>query len=861
MGTVGLLFTDVEGSTRLATELGADWPAVLAAHHALVSGAITEEGGFVVSSEGDAFFATFADARAAARAAVAGLRRLRTHSWPAGVSEIKVRMGLHVGYVERTPTGYVGLEIHRAARVAAAAHGGQLLMTSAASALVGDEVDTEPLGAHRLRDFPAAQVLFCAVVDGRGAAFFPPPRTQPVRPTNLPAGTGELVGRELELEQIKHAFLVDGDSMVTLTGRGGVGKTSLALTVARGLLGEHPGGVWLISLAHVSSPDEVLPAIAGVIAAKGGGNDSVLDAIAKRLSGRGSTLIILDNVEHLLPAAVSIAALLDTAPELRLLITSQAPLRIARERCVAIDSLDEGAAIALIESVARRRDASFRVADDDFAVFAEIASLLDGLPLALELAAAQLRVLTPAQLRDRLLSSPDVLRNDLRDRTSRHSSLRATVQWTLESLSEPSRALFARAWAFAAPFELKELEVVAGADGLDVLGALSDLIDVSLIRRVEPGDGRLRFGAPDAVRLIAGRMLDGLPDGERWRREHAKRQHQLQWAARNCWVPEPVYTAAIGADAEAAAALRWALAIGDPLDAPLAAARARLLTNEGRLREAVAVVGVVLGLGPDDPEVQGQAQIAHALTLGVLGRRIEAVDAANAAVSLVRDPESRAAALAVRGLEHLWSGEVDAAVSDHEAATALARDLNPTILSEALFLESQARMQLGQLDLAADLLEAASRAGELGDSPHLWGTHSFKGDLAVLRGRPREALQDYAVALELAQDHNDGVQVYMDLCGLAEALVLNRSEFEAFEVCGLAEAQIADVGAAPGSTFVGEAFQLEAHQRVGAAAAADARGRGREVEAGLRVMRACELARKANRETSQRTGFESSTRR
>src|SRR4051812_19289691 len=253
-----MLFTDIEGSTRLAASLGPDWPRVLADHHALVGGAIDAEGGYVDGTEGDAFFATFTDAAAAARAAVAALRALHAHGWPEGVGVLGVRMGLHVGFVERAATGYVGLEVHRAARVAAAAHGGQLLLTSAARSLAGDTVAAEPLGAHRLKDFPVPEALFCAVVDGRGAGSFPPPRTPELRPTNLPAGTPALVGRDDELKQVRGSFLVDGERLVTLIGRGGAGKTTLALAAAGALLDEHPGGVWLTQLANVAAPDDVL---------------------------------------------------------------------------------------------------------------------------------------------------------------------------------------------------------------------------------------------------------------------------------------------------------------------------------------------------------------------------------------------------------------------------------------------------------------------------------------------------------------------------------------------------------------------------------------------------------------------------
>ena len=218
-GTVAFLFTDIEGSTRLAGRFGGVWPTVLADHHGLVGRAIAGEGGFVDRTEGDAFFATFVDAVAGARAAVAALRALRAHRWPEEVGELAVRMGLHAGYVERRSTGYVGLEVHRAARIAAAAHGGQLLLSGAARALIGDVVATEPLGLHRLKNFPSPEPLFCAVVDGRGASAFPPPRTEEFRPTNLPAGRRPLVGREGELERIRRAFLVDGERLLTLIWR------------------------------------------------------------------------------------------------------------------------------------------------------------------------------------------------------------------------------------------------------------------------------------------------------------------------------------------------------------------------------------------------------------------------------------------------------------------------------------------------------------------------------------------------------------------------------------------------------------------------------------------------------------------
>jgi class 3 adenylate cyclase len=347
-GTIALLSTDIEGSTRLATELGPDWAAVLSAHHELVGGAIAAEGGFVDGTEGDAFFATFEDAQAAARAAVMAQRALRAHGWPAGVGELRVRRGFHVGRVQRTETGYVGLEVHRAARVAAAAHGGEVLLTAAARELVGGELVTESVGVHRLKDFPVPLRLFCAVIDGRGAAEFPPPRTESVRPTNLPAGGPQLLGRDGELAAVLDAVVTDRERLVTITGRGGAGKTSLAQLAGSELLDGHPGGVWWVDLTTVGSSDEVPLAIATALGAEREPEGSVEAAITARLRNSGATLVIVDNMEHVLEAAGMLCGLLDRLPDLRVLVSSRLPLRVDPERVIALDGLDEQSALELI---------------------------------------------------------------------------------------------------------------------------------------------------------------------------------------------------------------------------------------------------------------------------------------------------------------------------------------------------------------------------------------------------------------------------------------------------------------------------------------------------------------------------------
>jgi predicted ATPase/class 3 adenylate cyclase len=843
-GTIALLFTDVEGSTRLATMLGDAWSSVLADHHALVGGAIEAEGGFVDGTEGDAFFATFVDARAAGRAAIGALRAMREHPWPAGVGELKVRMGLHVGYVERAETGYVGLEIHRAARVAAAAHGGQLIMTSTARDLIGDQLATEPLGSHRLKDFPGAVSLFCAVVDGRGAGAFPPPRAEEVRPTNLPAGTPVLVGRDDDVERVRNALRLSLERVVTITGRGGAGKTSLALVVAALLLDEYPGGIWLTRLANVEDAAEVIGAVASAVGAVDV-NGSPSQGIITRLRERGPTLLVLDNLEHLLPAARAIAELVDALPQLQVLITSQTPTRLSSEFCVSLDALDDAAAMALLERVARRRNATFSTDAAYGAALLEVVHLLDGLPLALELAAARLALLTPVQLRDRLRASYEVLQDDRADRADRHRSLEATLEWTLGLVDAGTQALFVRMGAFAGPVELEDIEAVAGADGLDVLGELARLLDVALVRRVESGDGRVRFGLPEALRQIATARLDASSDGAVWRRAHALRQHELIWAARHLFVTETVYAKAVDAGPEIDVALRWARGAGDPLAAPIAAARAALLSDLGKLREAMALVQPLLQTPPDDPDTYAEALWAHCWALTAQGRTDEALISAEPLVKVARSPAMRATAVSMRGLAHTFGGDFAAGVRDSAEATAISRSLDAPMLCGALLIEAQARQFAGELDRAVELLAEAERVGEPVDASFLWRRHTVLGDLATLSGRSREALEHYADSLDAAELRGNDVQVMFDLLGVANALGMLSADEEAIEVAAMAEKLVAELGGpeASGTHLVGQEAVLATRERLGPVATASSSLRGHSVPPAQRVTRACELAR------------------
>jgi class 3 adenylate cyclase/predicted ATPase len=843
VGVVALLFTDIEGSTRLATELGPDWAGVLAEHHGLVGGAIESEGGFVDGSEGDAFFATFDDPVSAARAAVGAQRALRARAWPGGVGELRVRMGLHVGRVERTETGYVGLEVHRGARVAAAAHGGELLLTAVARELVGEELVCESVGVHRLKDFPAPVMLFCAMIDGRGAADFPPPRTESVRPTNLPAGRPELVGRDGELGRVLDAVAWGGERLVTITGRGGAGKTSLALVAGMELLEVHPGGVWWVDLTAVSSPDDVTVAIAAVVGAEHDPRGSLEAAIRTRLRHSGATLVILDNMEQVLAAGGMLCGLLSVLPDLRFLVSSRVPLRVDPERVIALGALDERSALELIARSVRRRGLRPAPSDVDDDALREIVWLLDGLPLALELAAPRLSVLTAMQLRDRLRESIDVLGEARGDRPARQRSLRAALESTLSLLDLAPRALFVWLGAFAGPVEFDELERVLSGDSVNVLEALAELLDAALVQRIETGDGTVRFGLAEALRQIASEMLDGSPDSQRWRRAHAQRQFELMWALRTRFADRKTWLAAHAAAQEAGTALRWASANDDPLQQPIAVAYAAVLLDSGRAREGGAITERLLASPPADPEVRWFALFVHAQYLTELGRRDAARLLADEVYRTAPDTKARCCALIRRGLINVFDGHAAEAVKDHADATALARELpdDLALLAGALVFEAQALISARLFDEAAARLDEARTVGSPVDANVLYYLNTQLGDLAVLGGRPADALEPFARGLEQALADGLLMQIAWDMLGIAEALAALGHDAESLEVAGMAEGQGAEIGAATDPFDYEHLAALE--QRIGPARAKELKERGRAAGPADRVTRACQLAR------------------
>ena len=495
------LFTDIEGSTGLLKQLGSEgYAEALAGHRRLLRDAFGAEGGVEVDTQGDAFFVAFATAPGAAAAAAAGQQALAP-------GPIAVRMGLHTGTPVVAAEGYVGIDVHRGARVAALAYGGQVLVSAATAALLEGESLLD-LGRHRLKDFDAPARLFQL-----GGGEFPPLRTPGA--VDLPAPTTRFLGRGHELFEAASVWLDRDPRVLTIVGPGGTGKTRFSIELARFLAEEADGGTFFVPLAPVRDAGLAVSRIAERLGASGIG----VAAIATRI-GERRTHVVVDNLEQLLPeAALSLAELLAAAPALRIVATSREPLRIAGECEFDLPPMNEGDAVALFVERAR----AVRPGVGDSPAVLELIRRLDGLPLAIELAAARVKLLGPEQLVERIGERLDLLRGG-RDAEERHATLRATIAWSYDLLDDDEQQLFARLAVFSGGCTIADAENVCDAD----LDTLASLLDKSLVRRRE-ADGDVRFWMLETIREFAADRLEASGHGGEVRRRQA--EHALAVAS------------------------------------------------------------------------------------------------------------------------------------------------------------------------------------------------------------------------------------------------------------------------------------------------------------------------------------------
>jgi predicted ATPase/class 3 adenylate cyclase len=520
IGTVTFLFSDIEGSTRLAQERPAEWPGILARHRALMREAFAAQGGVEVGTEGDSFFAVFPSASGAVAAAAGALRQLASESWPDGL-DVRIRIGMHTGEAAVQDDTYVGVAVHRAARIADLAHGGQVLLSAATRTLVVDSlpngVSLRGLGHHRLRDLESGEELSQLVIDGLEADF-PPLRSIGTTPNNLPVQATSFLGRGEEIAEV--SALLGSSRLVTLTGPGGTGKTRLSLQVATALVDRDPDGVTFVPLGPISEMDLVLPTIAHEVGLPDRGGAQPMERLKAHLSER-TALLVLDNFEQILGAGPAVAELLAAAPRLSVLVTSRSPLHVYGEHEFPVPPLDVPdpsrlpplAALSQYESVAlfvdRARAAvpSFAVTNENAPAVAELCVRLDGLPLAIELAAARIKLLTPQAMLDRLGQSLALLAGGSRDLPARQQTLRGAIQWSYDLLDDGDRRIFAAFALFVGGATFEAIEAVCADQDLDVFECLSSLVDKSLIRRTDAPGGEIRFSMLDTIREYAAERL------------------------------------------------------------------------------------------------------------------------------------------------------------------------------------------------------------------------------------------------------------------------------------------------------------------------------------------------------------------
>jgi predicted ATPase/class 3 adenylate cyclase len=635
-GTVTFLFSDLEHSTRLLQHLGDRYGEVLAAYRRLLRAAFQAWDGHEIDTAGDGFFVAFQRATHAVAAAVAAQRAIAGYPWAEGTS-VRARMGLHTGEPTLTASGYVGLDVHRAARICAAGHGGQILLSQTTRALVEYDlpagVRLRDVGEHRLKDLQRPERLYQLVIPDLPADF-PPLKTLDSRFHNLPVQPTPLIGRE-RVSAAACGLLRRADvRLLTLTGPGGTGKTRLGLQVAADLLEDFENGVYFVPLAAIRDPALVASSIARALGIQEKAGQVLLDSLKESLQDK-QTLLVLDNFEQVVAVAPLVAELLAACLHLKCLVTSRVVLHLSGEyefpvpplelpdprHLPAVETLSQYAAVELFIQRALAVKPDFRVDNANAPAVAEICVRLDGLPLAIELAAARLKLLPPQAMLARLGRRLELLRGGARDVPDRHQTLRHAIAWSYNLLEAGEQALFRRLAVFVRGYTLEAAEVVCQAvhdpaagpgQSLDVLDGVASLLDKSLLRQQEQASGEPRFRMLETIREYGLECLTASGEEPAMRRAHADYYLALVEAAEPA-LTGPEQTAWLERlEAEhdnLRAALRWAEESGEAeVGLRLAGALCQFWLMRGHLREGQERLARLLGLAGAPPYTAARAK-------------------------------------------------------------------------------------------------------------------------------------------------------------------------------------------------------------------------------------------------------------
>jgi predicted ATPase len=742
-GTVTFLFTDVEGSTGLLRKLGADgYAEALAEHRRLIRDACARHGGVEVDTQGDAFFFAFPVAGSAVAAAAQLTEALAT-------GPIRVRVGLHTGHPLVTSEGYVGEDVHVAARVAASAHAGQVVLTSATAGLV--EFGLTDLGEHRLEGFDDPVSIFQL-----GDQGFPQLRT--VSNTNLPRAVSSFVGRERELADLR-SRIDDGARLVTLTGPGGSGKTRIALEAAASLVSSFKAGVFWIGLAALRDPALVSETIAQALGAKNG---------LQELIGARQVLLLVDNFEQVVEAAPQLASLVSACPNLTLLVTSRELLRVQGEVEYRVPPLAEPEAVALFCARAQLEPTG---------EIAELCRRLDSLPLAVELAAARTRALSPAQILERLAQRLDLLKGG-RDADPRQQTLRATIEWSYDLLSDGERQLFRRLSVFAGGCTLEAAEDVCDAE----LDTLQSLVEKSLVRLSDE-----RYWMLETIREYAAERLDS---GER---DAMRRRHRAYVVALGEAIAHELHTASESSTsarlapdyANIRAAVSYALEADEPDDVGrILGAVYPFLISHGHLAEVREWVEAALA-ARDRLSDRGLAETLVgggeiARFAGDLGRAIELKEELASVQGDLLRPNWKAATLADLAEIALDQGDFDAARRYADQSAAAGGGARVSLCLAELTL------RVGDLSAAESHGVAALAGFEEGAFNHACGLELL-GETARRSGNEAAARDRFGDALRSFAELRDGGGVADCLDGLARLAAAAADTRRAGRLLGAAE--------------------------------------------------------------------------
>jgi predicted ATPase/class 3 adenylate cyclase len=750
-GTVTFMFTDIEGSTRLLQRDGEGYPDLLAEHHRIVRDAIAAGGGTEVGTEGDSFFAVFPTAPGALQAAIQTQRGLASHGWRQG-NAIRVRIGLHTGRGVLSGAQYVGLDVHRAARIREASHGGQVLISDATRALAEEalsaDVSVRDLGRHRLKDIEQPERLHQLVIQGLEHDF-PPIRTLDARLTNLPLERSSFVGRERAVREA--TALLDSSRLLTLTGPGGIGKTRLAMKIAADQLGRFTHGVYQVDLSPITDPTLMTATIGAALMVREHPGRDMAASLAEHLRDR-EMLLVLDNVEQVVDAAATVRGLLDTAPGLTVLATSRVPLHLTGEQEYSVpplglpdrtdhadpERLAENEAVLLFIQRAANVRPGLRLTSDNAAAVAQIAVRLDGLPLAIELAASQAKLLDPRAILTRLTERLSLGMTGPNDMPDRQRTLRSTIAWSYDLLAPESKRLFARLGTFRGGWTLTSAELISGPGlDLEVFDGLAILVDHSAVRPIEAGNGESRFAMLETIREYAVERLVSSGELDELQRRHAEyfrdlaeeaephltRQDRVAWLAR---LEQEVDNLR--------AALDWAEATGN-VETGLRSAAAiwRFWQLRGRLSE-------------------GRDRLERLLAIS----------------SPTRD-QVRARALGALGGIAYWQNDNPVTRASYEQAADIARAAgDPRLLATALSnLSFIPFMEHDEERAEAILREGLAAAEQSGDRllvADLWTGMAF---LEFSRSRHPSGLELRRRAIEVYREDGDGWKVAENLVGLA----------------------------------------------------------------------------------------------